>query len=320
MNKQNEKSLSGALNVLDALSKKKNINDYIQELGENEVDNKESNEELILINPNTITNWKFHDRPENEVGDINALAEDIKEIGQQQPCIVRPIKNFKDYKFELIVGERRWRAAKLANIKIKVIIKYNMSDSEAALSQASENNNRVNLSDYAKGMSFCRLINENIIKQKDLIEKLNKSKQYVSALLSFSKIPKEIQDEFTDMSKISAYTSESIVRLSKKGQNYIHEIIDLKDKICSGKIGFKKLTQTVEAKINKDLKKIPTITNTKYKTKSGQHLFTWRTDNNNLPSIHFPKSINDLFEKDEINRSEVSKEILNILEKKLSSL
>ena len=61
-----------------------------------------------------------------------------------------------------------------------------MSDSEAALAQATENDNRVGLSDY-KRISYSKLIKNKIIKQKILLS-LGKSHHYISALLSFSKI------------------------------------------------------------------------------------------------------------------------------------
>ena len=119
-------------------------------------------EEISLVDPNEICNWDFHDRPESELGDIDALANDFVKVGQQQPCLIRPSHN-TDSCYELIIGERRWRAAKLAQIELKVIIK-DISDSDAALVQAAENENRVDLSDYAKGMSYSKLIDSGVIK------------------------------------------------------------------------------------------------------------------------------------------------------------
>src|ERR1700677_436970 len=177
------------------------------------------------INDENVINWCLSDRPSNELGDIDSLAADLLNVGQQQPCIVRINPKIAN-KYELIVGERRWRAAKKANIPLKAVVKI-LSDSEAALIQSAENDNRVDLSDYAKGISFSRLINSEVIKQSDLVEKLGKSKQYVSALLSFSKIPPEIIAAIGDMSKISARTAEEIKQLSSKGETYIKAIIDL---------------------------------------------------------------------------------------------
>src|SRR4051812_20437328 len=74
--------------------------------------------QVHLVDPDNIVNWKYSDRPEFELGNIEALANEFTTIGQQQPCIVRPIEH-KDNFYELLVGERRWRAAKEAKIKLK---------------------------------------------------------------------------------------------------------------------------------------------------------------------------------------------------------
>lgn len=283
------------------------------------VGNIEVTENLLLsINPNQIRNWEFHDRPEKELGDLQALADDFIKIGQQQPCIVRPIHSASKIKYELIIGERRWRAAKLAGVQLKVIIDNHMSDEKAALAQVAENDNRIDLSDYAKGMSFYKLITEKIIKQKDLIESLGRSQQYVSALLSFSKIPKEIIDSVSNWSLVSARTSETIVRLSKKGVGHVDAIIKLSDRIKSGKLGANSLEKNVMSLINTP----PTTAyaNRKILSSDGRHMFTWRMDNNKLPSIHFPKQINELFLSEKINIEDFTGDILKVLKNRVKQL
>ena len=65
---------------------------------------------IIQLPTSKIINWKYNDRPESELGNISELADNIKQIGQQQPCIVREL--IAGQKYELIAGERRWRAVK----------------------------------------------------------------------------------------------------------------------------------------------------------------------------------------------------------------
>jgi len=330
--KQSTKSLSGALNVLEALqNKKKTIGDYVEDIETSKsLKPKDDHpraiektsisrplETIISINPSSIKNWEFHDRPETELGDLQALANDFIKVGQQQPCLVRPT-HAGSHDYELIIGERRWRAAILAGVKLKVMVNANLSDLNAALAQAAENDNRVDLSDYAKGMSFAKLIDDKVIKQKDLTEKLGRSKQYISALLSFSKIPSKIIESINDWSKVTSYTSETIARLSKKGDVYIDEIIKLSDKISTGKIGHRNLDAVIKSNIDSAPK--PIHDNKKVMTTSGRHVFTWRTDNNSLPSIHFPKTITDLFAHKKINIEDLSNEFLKSIESKLNSL
>ena len=295
------------------------LDDNDQSLEKRSVENQSSAAgQILLINPANIQNWEFHDRPESELGDIQSLANDFIKIGQQQPCIVRPALSNKSSKYELIVGERRWRAAQLAGIDLKVIVNSNMSDIDAALSQAAENDNREDLSNYAKGISFARLINDGVLKQKDLIDKLGKPQQYISRLLSYSKIPKEIIEAVGDWTKVTPGTSETIVRLSKKGDEYIKAMLDLAEKIRSKKVGEKSLESLVSRKI----KPSPNTraVNEKVFTKDGRHVFTWRLDNNGLPSMHFPKHINNLFAGNKIDTGDFTKEITKLFETKFQQL
>ncbi|MDC0535851.1 ParB/RepB/Spo0J family partition protein [Francisellaceae bacterium] len=269
------------------------------------------------INPEQIRNWVFSDRPEPELGDIASLAKDMKENGQQQACVIRPVSdNNTNIKYELIIGERRWHASKIANISLRCEIK-DLSDQQSAIIQATENDQRKDLSMYAKGMSYSKLINANILTQKDLQNKLKKSPQNISRLLSYSKIPKIIHDSISDWSKVTPGTSETIVRLSKKGDDYIQAILTVSDKIQSKRIGEKSLERIIQENLTNDKS---TPVNRKVYSSDGRHIFTWRLDNNNLPSIHFPKNINNLFKEGKIKHEELSDDISKILDIKFKSL
>ena len=218
------------------------------------LDNKNiSSNEIIDISPEKIIPWKYKDRPPNELGDIDLLAKKLLEIGQQQPCIVRPHKNKEAY-YELIAGERRWRASIKANINLKVVVK-DLTDAEASLVQEEENSSTP-LSEYARGVSYSRLINDNILKHKDLVEKLGISKQKLSRLLSYLELPLDVRSAISDMSKVSSGTAEKIKQLCNKGEDYKNSIIELADKIRDGKIGHEKLDILVNKKINSNLYKI----------------------------------------------------------------
>jgi ParB family chromosome partitioning protein len=302
-------------NMVQALTMDKNKITNIS-AQETTTETKKSVEQIETVNPRNICNWQFHDRPETELGDIQGLANDFLSIGQQQPCIVRPNTTSSDIKYELIVGERRWRAATLAQTDLKVIVK-NLSDTDAALSQVAENDNRVDLSDYAKGMSFAKLIDSGVLKQKDLIEKLGRSKQYVSSLLSYSKIPDSIIDSVQDWSKVSTRTAEKIKQLSSKGQEYIDAIISIADKITNKGIG----AESIEKMVARSLKPTQDLEQPSKKvfTPDGRHVFTWRQDNNGLASMHFPKNINEMFNS-KINLDEFTKQITDILDTKFKLL
>ena len=278
----------------------------------------EATESICLIDPIDISNWEFHDRPETELGDIKSLANEFITVGQQQPCVVRPTPVGSNTKYELIIGERRWRASALANLKLKVIIK-DLDDNDAALSQAAENDNRKDLSDYAKGLSYARLIENGIITRKDLIEKLGRNRQYVSALLSFSEIPKSIVDAIGDMSKVSYRTGETIKRLAAKSEAHVEAIIAKARQISTGSLGNKKLPELVEKFIGNDVV-APTINSQKLHTSDGRHIFTWRKDNNSMRSIHFPKDISKLIASESLDTKNISKRFMEVINDELSKL
>ena len=120
-----------------------------------------------------------------------------------------------------------------------------LSDHDAGLIQAVENSHRKGLSDYAKGMSYARMIDRDILKQKDLIKTLQISHQQVSRLLSFRNIPDELTATLGNLTKISSRTSEEIVRLAKKGEKYISALKMLAEPISTGKVASKSLVTRV---------------------------------------------------------------------------
>jgi ParB/RepB/Spo0J family partition protein len=277
---------------------------------------KTSIDEVFNIPTSKITRWEYKDRPESELGNIVDLAQNIKEIGQKAPCIVRP-KQGDSGIYELIAGERRFHAAKMLGIPLKVFIQ-DLSDYEAALTQASENIQRTDLSDYAMGMSYGSLVDEGILKQKDLIEKLGLSKQAVSKLLAFKKIPSEITESIGDMHKVSKDTAEVIYQLSNKGSEYIDAIKSQANRISTGKMGWKSLLVAVNKLVQKT--EVSHDTNKKILSDDGRHLFTWRSDNNSTPSIHFPKDILGILNQNEDIFLDFTNDIKNAIAENLSKL
>ncbi len=301
-----------------ALPKKKYTHNKVFSVSEENHDNTDNKDTVYSIDTGLIDNWLFSDRTNNDLGDIDGLSDELVKIGQQQPCITRehPEKNGR---YELIAGERRWRAAKKAGIDLKVLIK-DISDKEAFYIQATENNNRKDLSDFSKGMNYHKAIQDNLTTAKDLSQTLNKSKQYISALLSFPSIPQAIIESIGDMTRISASTGERIKQLSQKGEDYQNAIISLSDKLAQGSLGRTMLDKAVLNIVSKKEHRKITNESLKIKTNDGRHIFTIRKDNNSLPSLHFPKEINDLFTSGKLEMDDFANEIKEALVKKLQKI
>lgn len=319
MSKESKDNMCGALSTLNELRESQqsqpesSIDKYLSkskdkiERERNDVSTKNTIEE---IEPSRIFRWQHKDRPENELGDIDELANTFLTIGQQQPCIVRPNKNGKEY--ELIVGERRWLAAQRANLKLKVIVK-DINDKVASLIQAVENERREDLSDFSKGMSYAKKIEAGLIVQQDLTDILGISKQQVSRLLSYNKIPKALFDAIQDFRLVSSRTANELSRLAAKNKEHLQILINLAPKIKKGNFGHTSIKNALEKKLTAH--EIKLTSNKKITDKNGHHLLTWRMDNNSVPSIHFPKDIVEQLTKEPDRMEQVSE----ILKKYLSS-
>ena len=119
------------------------------------------------------------------------------------------------------------------------------------------------------------------------------------------------------MSRSSAGTAEQMKQLSTKGDNYINATIHYALQITEGKIGKNKLVQLVEAKINQLTHK---STSEKVYSLNGRHLYTWRNDNNSIPSIHFPRNIALLIARGKLDKNIVSNSFKELLEDMLMDI
>ena len=120
-----------------------------------------------------------------------ALSQSILKQGVMQPIIVRPIGNNQ---YEIIAGERRWRAAKLANLnEVPVIIK-NIPDESALAMALIENIQREDLNPLEEAIGIKRLIDEFNMTHEEAADAVGKSRVTVSNLLRLLTLTKPVQD------------------------------------------------------------------------------------------------------------------------------
>ena len=117
------------------------------------------------------------------------LAESIKQFGLLQPIIVQDRKNH----YEIIAGERRWRAAKMAGLKeIPVIIK-NLTNQEIVEISLIENIQREDLNPMEEAQAYKRLLEEFNLKQDEVAERVSKSRTAVTNSMRLLKLCDEVQ-------------------------------------------------------------------------------------------------------------------------------
>lgn len=122
------------------------------------------------------------------------LSESIKQFGVLQPLLVQ---DKKDY-YEIVAGERRWRAAKMAKLKeIPVVIK-NLTEQEMVEISLIENIQRENLNPIEEAIAYKRLLEEFDLKQDEVAERVSKSRTAVTNSMRLLKLSEEVQQMLID--------------------------------------------------------------------------------------------------------------------------
>jgi len=142
---------------------------------------------------------------------LQELAESIKEKGILEPLIVRRTEQG----YELIVGERRWRAAQKAGLKEVPVLVKETERREALEISLIENMQREDLNPIEEAEAFKHLIEEFNISQEDLSKRIGKDRTTVTNILRLLKLPLEIRDQLLQ-NRITSGHSRAILSLENK--------------------------------------------------------------------------------------------------------
>ncbi|MFW6268831.1 MAG: nucleoid occlusion protein [Bacillota bacterium] len=151
-------------------------------------------EEINQINTEKIEPNPFQPRKEFSGDDISELADSIKNFGVIQPIIVRET----DDGYQLIAGERRLRAAKIAGLSFIPAIVKEMADREVAEIALVENLQRKDLNFIEEASAYENMVKEFNMTQEQLAEKLGKSQSTIANKLRLLKLPPEVREELND--------------------------------------------------------------------------------------------------------------------------
>jgi ParB family chromosome partitioning protein len=159
-----------------------------------EQNNKKNNKSNIfdnlpieLIKPNPLQPRKSFDK---EL--LEQLADSIKDKGVLQPIIVKELKG-KEKAWQIIAGERRWRAAQIAGLhEIPVHIK-NIKDEEVAIIALIENIQRENLSAIDEAKGYKKVMEKFSITHEELSNTMHRSRAYISNFIRLLSLPKDVQ-------------------------------------------------------------------------------------------------------------------------------
>lgn len=182
------------------------------------------NEEILLRVPITqIVVNPFQPRRYFAQEEIEELSLSIKTVGLLHPPLVRPLED--GISFEIIAGERRFRAAKLAGLTEIYVLVRSSSNEVSAQAALIENIQRTELNPLEIAKALQLLINQFGSKQDDLAIKLGKKRSTVSNYLRLLTLPKNIQDSVSS-GRITMGHAKAILALGGfEKQNLLHELI-----------------------------------------------------------------------------------------------
>ena len=193
----------------------------------------------IMMKINEVEPNREQPRKNFEEDALLELADSIKQFGVLQPLIVQKKKDY----YEIIAGERRWRAAKLAGVKeIPVIIKE-YTDQEIVEISLIENIQRENLNPIEEAMAFKKLLTEFHLKQDEVAERVSKSRTAVTNSMRLLKLSDKVQQMIVD-DMISTGHARALLAIDDPEQQYI----------LANKIFDEKLSVRETEKLVKDIK------------------------------------------------------------------
>ena len=193
----------------------------------------------IMMKINEVEPNREQPRKNFEEDALLELADSIKQFGVLQPLIVQKKKDY----YEIIAGERRWRAAKLAGVKeIPVIIKE-YTDQEIVEISLIENIQRENLNPIEEAMAFKKLLTEFHLKQDEVAERVSKSRTAVTNSMRLLKLSDKVQQMIVD-DMISTGHARARLAIDDPEQQYI----------LANKIFDEKLSVRETEKLVKDIK------------------------------------------------------------------
>lgn len=200
-------------------------------------ENKGNGEQMMKIN--MVEPNREQPRKHFEEDSLLELADSIKQFGVIQPLLVRKRKDY----YEIIAGERRWRAAKLAGVKEVPVIIKDYTEQEVVEIALIENIQRENLNPIEEAMAFKKLLTEFNLKQDEVAERVSKSRTAVTNSMRLLKLNEKVQQMIID-DMISTGHARALLAIEDPEQQYI----------LANKIFDEKLSVRETEKLIKDIK------------------------------------------------------------------
>ena len=205
-----EKTVQSKPKTVKTVKEEKKVAVDTKKSSQQETSNGERMMKISMIEPNREQPRKKFDEDA-----LQELSESIKQYGILQPLLV---SDKKDY-YEIVAGERRWRAAKMAGLKAVPVVVKEFSTQEIVEISLIENIQREDLNPVEEAMAYKRLIDEFHLKQDEIAERVSKSRTAVTNSMRLLKLDSRVQQMMVD-EMISAGHARAILAISDPEQQY----------------------------------------------------------------------------------------------------
>ena len=195
--------------------------------------------EVLILNIDDVLPNRFQPRIKFKEENINELAESIKEHGVIQPIVVRKISD----KYEIIAGERRYKASILAGKTTIPAIVTDLDDKNSAEVALIENVQRQDLTPIEEAISYKKILDMGYINQTDLAEKLGKTQSTIANKLRLLNLDEEVQEALLN-EKISERHARSLLKLDKNKQ------VEMLNRIISERMTVRKTDEEINKILN----------------------------------------------------------------------
>ncbi|AWE55700.1 parB/RepB/Spo0J family partition domain protein [Staphylococcus aureus] len=215
---------------------------------------KTKDEQIKQIDISDIKPNPYQPRKTFDENHLNDLADSIKQYGILQPIVLR--KTVQGY--YIVVGERRFRASKIAGLKYVSAIIKDLTDEDMMELAVIENLQREDLNAIEEAESYQRLMTDLKITQQEVAKRLSKSRPYIANMLRLLHLPKKIADMVKDGRLTSAYgrtllaikDEQQMLRLAKRVvkekwsvrylENHVNELKNVSSKSETDKVDITK--------------------------------------------------------------------------------
>lgn len=177
--------------------------------------NKEDNTQGIYVKITKVEPNREQPRKNFDEDALQELADSIKQYGIVEPLIVQDRKTY----YEIIAGERRWRAAKLAGLKEVPVIIRNYTEQEIVEISLIENIQREDLNPIEEAQAYRRLLTEFNLKQDEVAERVSKSRTAVTNSMRLLKLCDEVQQMIID-DMITTGHARALITIEDPEQQY----------------------------------------------------------------------------------------------------